>query len=63
MTQSIKKVIYSKGLEGVSDNFTRHDLQFSMGVSYFPQNARSSKKLMEQAIKALEDNQKKRKNK
>ncbi|MBR1949134.1 MAG: GGDEF domain-containing protein [Alphaproteobacteria bacterium] len=48
--------------EGVSDNFTRHDLLFSMGVSYFPQKSRSSKKLMEQAIRALEKNQSNHKN-
>ena len=44
--------------DGIKDNFTKHKLQFSMGVSYFPQKARSAKKLMEQAIKALEENQK-----
>ena len=49
--------------DGIKDNFTKHKLQFSMGVSYFPQKARSAKKLMEQAIKALEENQKNRKNK
>lgn len=49
--------------DGVSDNFTKHELLFSMGVSCFPQNSRSSKKLMEQAIKALEANQKNHKNK
>ena len=48
--------------DGVSDNFTKHQLMFSMGISYFPQKVRSSKKLMEQAIKALEMNQKNHKN-
>ncbi len=48
--------------EGVSDNFTKHELLFSMGISCFPQKSRSSKKLMEQAIKALENNQKNHKN-
>ena len=43
---------------GVSDNFTKHEVSFSMGISCFPQKSRSSKKLMEQAIKALEANQK-----
>ncbi len=43
---------------GVRDNFTEHKLIFSIGVSLFPHNSRSSKTLMEQAIKALEKNQK-----
>lgn len=42
---------------GVSDNFIKHDLLFSMGVSLYPKNTTSSKTLMEQAIKALEKNQ------
>lgn len=49
--------------DGISDNFTKHELQFSMGISYFPQKTRSAKKLMEQAISALEANQKNRENK
>ena len=44
--------------DGVSDNFTKHEVSFSIGISCFPQKSRSSKKLMEQAIKALETNQK-----
>ena len=48
--------------EGVRDNFTRHEIVFSMGISCFPQIATSSKKLMEQAIKALEKNQTTRRN-
>lgn len=43
---------------GVRDNFTEHKLIFSIGISLFPHNSRSSKKLMEQAINALEKNQK-----
>ena len=39
--------------EGVSDNFTTHELVVKLGVSVFPNPARSSKKLIEQAIFAL----------
>lgn len=39
--------------EGISDNFTTHDLVVSLGVSVFPNPARSAKKLIEQAIEAL----------
>ncbi len=39
--------------EGVSDNFTRHELLFSIGVSSFPQPAHSAKKVIEQAISAI----------
>lgn len=39
--------------EGVSDNFTRHELSFSIGVSSFPQPAHSAKKVIEQAIAAI----------
>ena len=44
--------------KGVSDNFARHEILFSMGISCFPQKTRSSKKIMEQALLALEANQK-----
>lgn len=47
--------------EGVSDNFAKHKLLYSIGVSCFPNIAKTSKKLMEQAIKALEYNQNTRK--
>lgn len=47
--------------EGVSDNFAKHKLLYSIGVSCFPSIAKTSKKLMEQAIKALEYNQNTRK--
>ena len=39
--------------EGVSDNFTRHELSFSIGTSSFPQPAHSAKKVIEQAIAAI----------
>lgn len=39
--------------EGVSDNFTRHELLFSMGVSTYPQPGHSAKKIIEQAIAAI----------
>ncbi len=39
--------------EGISDNFTRHELLFSIGVSSFPQPAHSAKKVIEQAISAI----------
>lgn len=39
--------------EGVSDNFTTHELHVNIGVSVFPNPARSAKKLVEQAIAAL----------
>lgn len=39
--------------EGVSDNFTTHELHVNIGVSVFPNPARSAKKLVEQAISAL----------
>lgn len=39
--------------DGVNDNFTRHELLFSMGVSSFPQPAHSAKKMIEQAIMAI----------
>lgn len=43
--------------EGVSDNFTTHDLTVSVGASVFPNPARSAKKLIEQAIEALKQSQ------
>lgn len=43
--------------EGVSDNFTTHDLTVSVGASVFPNPARSAKKLIEQAIDALKQSQ------
>ena len=43
---------------GIRDNFVEHKLLFSMGISVFPHNSTNSKRLMEQAIKALEKNQK-----
>ena len=43
--------------EGVSDNFTTHDLTVSVGASIFPNPARSAKKLIEQAIEALKQSQ------
>lgn len=39
--------------DGVSDNFTRHELLFSIGVSMFPQPGHSAKKMIEQAISAI----------
>ena len=44
----ITEILY----EGVSDNFTRHELLFSVGASLFPHPAHSAKKLIEQAIAA-----------
>lgn len=43
--------------EGVSDNFTTHDLVVSVGASVFPNPARSAKNLIEQAISALKEAQ------
>lgn len=45
--------------EGVSDNFTTHDLVVSVGASVFPNPARSAKKLIEQSISALKEAQNK----
>ncbi len=39
--------------EGVSDNFTRHELLFSIGASVFPTSGSSAKKVIEQAISAI----------
>ena len=39
--------------DGVSDNFTRHELLFSIGVSTFPRPGHSAKKVIEQAIAAI----------
>ena len=38
--------------DGVSDNFTKHELSFSFGVSVYPNPAHSAKKLIEQSIAA-----------
>ncbi len=39
--------------DGVSDNFTRHRLAFSIGVSSYPTPAHSAKKVIEQALTAV----------
>ncbi len=39
--------------EGVSDNFTRHELLFSIGASSFPTPGHSTKRVIEQAISAV----------
>ena len=39
--------------EGVTDNFTTHEVFTSIGVSVFPDPARSGKKLIEQAIASI----------
>lgn len=39
--------------EGVTDNFTTHEVFTSIGVSVFPEPARSGKKLIEQAIASI----------
>ena len=51
------KKIMSIFNEGVSDNFTTHDLVVSVGASVFPNPARSAKKLIEQSISALKEAQ------
>ena len=43
--------------DGISDNFNNHELIVSIGVSSFPNPARSAKKLMEQSISALKEAQ------
>lgn len=43
--------------DGISDNFTTHDLVVSVGASVFPNPARSAKKLIEQSISALKQAQ------
>lgn len=48
--------------DGISDNFTRHELSFSIGVACFPQSAHSAKKLIEQAISAVKNAQRSNKN-
>ncbi len=35
---------------GVKDNFVNHEIEYSMGVSIFPETANSTKELMEQTI-------------
>ena len=44
--------------DGVGDNFNTYQLKVSVGVSVFPNPARSAKKLMEQSISALKEAQK-----
>lgn len=39
--------------EGLTDNFTTHELVISLGVSLFPEPAHSAKKLIEQGIEAV----------
>lgn len=39
--------------EGINDNFTRHEILYSLGISSFPQPAHSAKKIIEQAIAAV----------
>lgn len=46
----------------VADNFTEHQLTFSLGVSVFPDPSPSAKKLVEQAILAVQKAQKDGKN-
>lgn len=41
--------------DGVADNFTIHDVRSSIGISIFPQPAHSAKKLIEQAISAVQE--------
>lgn len=45
--------------EGIADNFTTHELIVSLGISVFPNPARSAKKLIEQSIEALKAAQEK----
>jgi GGDEF domain-containing protein len=47
--------IYELLNEGVSDNFTRHELLFSIGASSFPNPGHSTKKVIEQAISAVKN--------
>ena len=44
---------------GISDNFVRHSLAYSIGVSIFPQTANSSKELIEQTVFAVRASQEK----
>ncbi len=44
--------------EPVADNFTKHDISASIGVSVYPEPASSAKKLIEQAIMAAQKAQK-----
>lgn len=44
--------------EPVEDNFSRYDIQVSIGVSTFPEPATSGKKLMEQTVMSVEKAQK-----
>ena len=47
------RLLFETLSEGVSDNFTRHELLFSVGISVFPQPAHSAKKMIEQALEAI----------
>lgn len=44
---------------GISDNFVRHSLAYSIGMSVFPQTANSSKELIEQTVFAVRTSQEK----
>lgn len=44
--------------DGISDNFTTHELVVSIGMSVFPNPAHSAKRLIEQAISAVKKAQK-----
>lgn len=44
--------------EPIKDNFTEHNLNVSIGVSIFPDVAKSAKKMLEEAIKAIQISQK-----
>ena len=47
---------------GIKDNITKHKIEYSMGVSIFPDTANSTKELMEQTIfatKKAQENPKK----
>lgn len=48
--------------DGVNDNFTRHDLSYSIGVSTYPHPGKSAKKIIEQAINAIKKAQSNSKN-
>ena len=47
------RLLFETLSEGVSDNFTKHELLFSVGISVFPQPAHSAKKMIEQALEAI----------
>lgn len=56
-TNQYVKRVFDVLKEGVSDNFTQHELLFSIGVSSFPYPARSAKRTIEQAIEAIKEAQ------